>query len=114
LDGTPILVARITDRGGKSSRARGRHGRRTASRFVVRREREKLKKELGNRVIFHGAVENQKVLPFGSPEEVAAEVRENIRILGAGGGYICAPCHNIQAGTPIENILALFRTVNEG
>jgi len=77
-------------------------------------EREKLKKELGNKVIFHGAVENQKVLPFGSPEEVAAEVRENIRILGAGGGYICAPCHNIQAGTPIENILALFRTVNEG
>lgn len=77
-------------------------------------ERERLKKELGGKVVFHGAVENQRILPFGSPEEVANEVRENIRILGEGGGYICAPCHNIQPGTPIENILALFRAATEG
>ena len=74
-------------------------------------EREKLKKELGSRVVFHGAVENQKIIPFGSPEEVKEEVRDNLRILGRGGGYICAPCHNIQPGTPVENIKALFETV---
>ncbi len=74
-------------------------------------ERERLKANLGDRVVFHGAVENQHILPFGSPEEVAQEVRDDIRILGSGGGYICAPCHNLQAGTPLENILALYRTV---
>ncbi|NOY07271.1 MAG: uroporphyrinogen-III decarboxylase-like protein, partial [Spirochaetes bacterium] len=74
-------------------------------------EREKLKKELGSRVVFHGAVENQKIIPFGSPEEVKEEVRDNLKILGSGGGYICAPCHNIQPGTPVENIKALYETV---
>jgi uroporphyrinogen decarboxylase len=77
-------------------------------------EREKLKKNLGGRVILHGAVENQRIIPFGSPEEVASEVRDNIRILGKGGGYICAPCHNIQPGTPVQNIVAMFRAVREG
>ncbi len=77
-------------------------------------QRERLKRTLGHRVVFHGAVENQRVIPFGTPGDVAREVREDIRILGAGGGYICAPCHNIQAGTPLENILALYRTVREG
>jgi uroporphyrinogen decarboxylase len=77
-------------------------------------EREKLKRNLGGMVVFHGAVENQRIIPFGNPDEVASEVKDNLRILGQGGGYICAPCHNIQAGTPVENILALFRAVREG
>lgn len=78
-------------------------------------EREKLKKELGSKVIFHGSVENQQILPFGSPEEVREEVRDNLKILGRGGGYICAPCHNLQPGTSIDNIIALYETVkNEG
>ncbi|MCX7037871.1 MAG: hypothetical protein NT005_01860 [Spirochaetes bacterium] len=77
-------------------------------------QREKLKRNLGDKVIFHGGVENQRVIPFGTPGEVAQEVRDNIRILGKGGGYICAPCHNIQPGTSVENVLALFRAVREG
>ncbi len=76
-------------------------------------EREKLKEEIGDKVVFHGAVENQQILPFGSPDEVKREVRENLKILGRGGGYICAPCHNLQPGTPVENIIALFETVRE-
>lgn len=76
-------------------------------------ERERLKKELGEYVIFHGAVENQQIIPFGTPEAVRKEVFENIEILGANGGYICAPCHNIQPGTPIENIIALYDAIRE-
>ena len=71
-------------------------------------ECEHLLEAFGSRVAFHGAVENQQVLPFGTPEEVAGEVRSNIKTLGTHGRYICAPCHNLQPGTPIENILALY------
>ena len=76
-------------------------------------ERDGLKKEFGDAFVFHGAVDNQHTLPFGTPEEVQKEVLENIRILGKGGGYIVAPCHNIQPNTPTENILALYRAVDE-
>lgn len=77
--------------------------------------RDFLKSRYGNQLVFHGAMDNQFTLPFGSVEEVREEVRENIRILGAGGGYILAPCHNIQPVTPIQNILALYETAfNEG
>lgn len=72
-------------------------------------EREHLVKSLGERVAFHGAVENQHILPFGTPQMVQQEVRENIATLGSKGSYVCAPCHNLQIGTPIENILALYR-----
>jgi len=64
----------------------------------------------GEKVVFHGAVENQHILPFGTPDEVKREVRQDIATLGTHGRYICAPCHNLQPGTPIENILALFNT----
>jgi len=67
----------------------------------------------GERLCFHGGVDNQDILPFGSPEEVIAEVRHCISTLGVGGGYILAPCHNIQAVTPVENIIALYETAFE-
>jgi len=70
-------------------------------------DRASLKAEFGKAVIFHGGVENQKTLPFGTPEDVRRETRECLDTLGAGGeGYICCSCHNIQAGTPVANILA--------
>ena len=71
-----------------------------------------LKKEFGDRVIFHGGVDNQSVLPFGTPEIVRAETRDCLEKLGAGGqGYICCSCHNVQAGTPLENSFAMVETV---
>jgi uroporphyrinogen decarboxylase len=73
-------------------------------------EREELKRDFGDDVIFHGAVDNQYTLAFGSVEEVRTEVEENIEILGDGGGYILAPCHNIQAVSPPENIVAMYET----
>lgn len=68
-----------------------------------------LKRDYGKRLCFHGAVDNQRTLPFGTVEEVRAEVRRHIDVLAADKtGYILAPCHNIQANTPMENILAMY------
>ena len=71
-------------------------------------DREMLKREFGEKIVFHGAMDNQHTLAFGEESEVRQEVRDNLRILGKGGGYILAPCHNIQPLTPIENILAMY------
>jgi uroporphyrinogen decarboxylase len=76
-------------------------------------EREGLKQDFGDRLIFHGAVDNQYTLPFGSIAEVRQEVLDNLSILGAGGGYILAPCHNIQPVSPPENIVAMYDTCYE-
>jgi uroporphyrinogen decarboxylase len=68
-----------------------------------------LKRDFGKRICFHGGVENQRILPFGTPEEVRAEVRHCIDALASDGtGYILAPCHNLQSLTPLENILAMY------
>lgn len=73
-----------------------------------------LKQEFGHRVIFHGGVDNQSILPRGTADQVRAEVRECLRTLGAGGqGFICCSCHNVQPGTPLENIFAMVETVLE-
>jgi uroporphyrinogen decarboxylase len=73
-------------------------------------EREGLKRDFGNRLVFHGAMDNQYTLPFGTQAEVRQEVLDNLRILGAGGGYLLAPCHAMQAVTPPENIVAMYET----
>lgn len=71
-----------------------------------------LKSAFGDRLIFHGAIDNQSVLPFGSPDEVRRATREATSPLGAGRQrFICCSCHNIQPETPVENILAMTETV---
>lgn len=67
-----------------------------------------LKRDFGDKLIFHGGVDNQQTLPFGNTEDVRREVAYNLRVLGRGGGYILSPCHNIQSNTPIQNVVALF------
>ncbi len=68
-----------------------------------------LKRDFGDRICFHGAIENQRIMPFGTPEEVRAEVRHCIDALAVDGtGYILAPCHNLQGNTPLANIIALY------
>jgi uroporphyrinogen decarboxylase len=74
---------------------------------------EKLKAKYGHAICFHGGVDVQQVLPFGSPDDVREEVRRRITRLADGGGYILAPAHNIQADVPVENILALFQAAQE-
>lgn len=69
----------------------------------------RLKKRFGRRLSFWGAVDDQRVLPLGSPQEVEAEVRLRLRQLAPGGGYILCSSHNVQPGTPMANIRAFYR-----
>jgi len=73
-----------------------------------------LKRRYGDRLVFWGGgVDTQKTLPFGTPQEVRDEVRERIEIFGPGGGFVFSTIHNIQANTPIQNVLAMFEVVKE-
>jgi uroporphyrinogen decarboxylase len=72
-----------------------------------------LKEEFGERIVFHGAVDTQGVLPNASEEGVELHVREILRTLGRDGGYIFAPCNAIQADTPPENVEAMYRAAGE-
>ena len=75
---------------------------------------EDLKARYGQRLTFWGGgVDTQHTLCFGTPEEVRDEVRERLRVFAPAGGFVFNPVHNIQAGTPPENILAAFDTVME-
>lgn len=74
---------------------------------------EGLKARFGDRLAFQGAVSVQQVLPRQSAPQVREEVRRLKRILGAGGGYICAPSHAVQAGTPPENVVAMVEEAVE-
>jgi uroporphyrinogen decarboxylase len=76
-------------------------------------ETDKLKRKYGDRIIFHGGIDNQRVLPFGTPDDVRKETLHCLETMGAGReGYICSSCHNVQAGTPVANILAMIETVH--
>lgn len=78
-------------------------------------ELKALKRDFGDRVIFHGGVDNQFALPRGTADDVRRETRHCLETLGAGKqGFICCSCHNVQAGTPLENILAMIETVQQG
>jgi uroporphyrinogen decarboxylase len=70
----------------------------------------KLKTDHGRRLCFEGGVSVQTTLPFGTADDVRREVQERISVLGKDGGYILGPSHWIQAGTPPENIIAMFDT----
>ena len=69
---------------------------------------QEMKARFGNRLAFFGAIDQQHLLPHGSSQEIEAEVRNKIEILGAGGGYMVAPAHIIQADTSVGNVEALI------
>jgi uroporphyrinogen decarboxylase len=71
-------------------------------------EMDKLKAEFGDKLTFHGGVDIMRTLPKGTPEQVAAEVQDRVRVLGPGGGYILCSSHHIQPDTPIQNVLTLY------
>lgn len=71
----------------------------------------RLKQQFGDRLVFWGgSCDCQHTLAFGTPGEVAREVEEHVRVLAPGGGYVLASVHNIQAGVPPDNVIALFDT----
>ncbi len=72
-----------------------------------------LKDRFGEELVFWGGgIDTQKTLPFGSPAEIRQQVCERMRIFGRGG-YVFNPIHNVQARTPVENLLALYEAVKE-
>ena len=72
---------------------------------------ESLKARWGDRLSFWGGVDTQRTLPHGMPDDVRREVRERVRVLGEGGGYICGAVHNVQAEVPAANVVAMFDEV---
>jgi uroporphyrinogen-III decarboxylase len=75
----------------------------------------KIKAEFGDRLTFWGGgVDTQRTLPFGMPDEVRQEVKERIRILNQGGGYVFNPIHNVVANVPPENLIAMYQAARSG
>ena len=73
-----------------------------------------LKRDFGKQLCFHGGVDNQETLPFGTADDVRAEVKRLVGTLGSDGtGFIIAPCHNLQANTSIANIVAMYEAARE-
>ena len=72
-----------------------------------------LKKKYRGRMLFWGAMDTQSVLPHGSVSDVKRMVEQRVEELGEGGGYIVAPCHNIQPDVPVENIMAMYEHARE-
>ena len=81
---------------------------------AARMDPVELKRDFGDVFTFWGGgVDTQRTLPFGTPEQVRVEVRQRLKVFGAGGGFVFNPVHNVQARAPIENILAMYATVRE-
>ncbi|HWB97157.1 MAG TPA: uroporphyrinogen decarboxylase family protein [Bryobacteraceae bacterium] len=75
---------------------------------------EFLKATYGDKLVFWGGgVDTQKVLPFGTPEQVRTQVRERCEVFSKGGGFVFNTIHNIQARTPVENVAAMLDAVRE-
>ncbi|MFC1693541.1 uroporphyrinogen decarboxylase family protein, partial [Candidatus Latescibacterota bacterium] len=73
-----------------------------------------LKRDFGDRVTFWGGgIDTQKTLPFGTPEDAYDEVRERIGIFNKNGGFVFDAIHNIQAGSPVENVLAMLDAIKD-
>lgn len=72
-----------------------------------------LKRDFGDRLAFHGGVDTQQLLPFGTPAEVEAEVIRCMKSLGPGGGLVLGPSHFFQPDVPPENIVAMYDAAHE-
>jgi uroporphyrinogen decarboxylase len=72
-----------------------------------------VKREYGDRLAFWGTMGTQTTMPFGTPADVAAVVRERVATVGAGGGLFLAPTHVLQPDVPWENIVAFVDAVEK-
>ena len=74
----------------------------------------KLKQQFGERLVFWGGgVDTQHTLPFGTADEVRAQVLERCEIFAQGGGFVFDAIHNVQANTPVANVVAMVEAVKE-
>lgn len=73
-----------------------------------------LKNRFGDQLVFWGGgIDTQRVLPFGTPDEIRSQVRERMQIFGRGGGFVFNTIHNVQARIPVENLVALYQAVKD-
>ena len=70
-----------------------------------------LKKKYGDNLCFWGSIDEQKTLPFDTPDDVRREVRERLQTIGKDGGLIIGPTHHVQLDTPLENFWAMVETI---
>jgi uroporphyrinogen-III decarboxylase len=71
----------------------------------------RLKREYGDRLCFWGSLDIQHTLPYGTPQDVRAEVLARLETIGRGGGLIIGPTHNVQLDTPLENFWAMIHSI---
>jgi uroporphyrinogen decarboxylase len=74
---------------------------------------EALRHRYGSRISFCGAIDTQRILPHGTPDEVRTEVRRVLGLLGPGGGYLVSSVHTVMNDVPAENVLAMVDAVEE-
>ncbi len=81
---------------------------------AVGMEPQRLKRDYGDRLVYWGGgVDTQRVLPFGTPEEVRDQVLRRCEVFSKSGGFVFTTVHNIQAGTSVRNIVAMINAVRE-
>jgi uroporphyrinogen-III decarboxylase len=73
----------------------------------------RLKKEYGDLLCFWGSVDIQQTLPFGTPDDVRAEVITRLKTIGKDGGLLIGPTHNLQLDTPLENFWAMVNAITQ-
>jgi uroporphyrinogen decarboxylase len=71
----------------------------------------RLKQTYGDNLSYWGSMDVQHTFPYGTPEDVADEVRQRIAVVGKNGGLILAPAHGIQPDVPLENLRAYYATL---
>jgi len=76
-------------------------------------EPAELKAAVGDKLAFWGAIDQQALLPNGTPAEIEADIAAKIKVLGAGGGYMCSPAHIVQSDTSMENVEAFIAAVKK-
>lgn len=76
-------------------------------------EPERIKERFGDKLVFHGAIDTQHILPRGSEADVKKHVEDTISVLGKNGGYIMVSCNSLQDDTPVENIDVMYKTAGK-
>jgi len=74
---------------------------------------QELLREFGKDLAFHGTIDVQRIMPFGTPDEVKDEVKKHLDLFGPNGGLFLSPSHCIQPGTPVGNIIAMYEAADE-
>ena len=76
-------------------------------------EPETLTNRFGTRLVFHGGIDTQRVLPLANPEKVKTHVHQIIQALGKYNGYIFAPSQILQPDIPLQNIVTMYKVAKE-